>query len=101
MGRLLAPTLVHLDRPVRGETGQRTSAEAGSVALTDGGAQAGWADAALSRCFSASVQLCRVPIALSPTQQRPRQRRQRRSKLAVRRRGRASPATGERIAVPG
>jgi hypothetical protein len=34
----------------------------GSVALADGEAQASWADVAPSRCFSASVQLRRVPV---------------------------------------
>ena len=38
------------------------SSPPGSVALTDGEAQAGWADVAPSRCLSASVQLRRVPV---------------------------------------
>jgi NAD(P)-dependent dehydrogenase (short-subunit alcohol dehydrogenase family) len=40
----------------------RVGSPTGSVALTNGEAQAGWADAAPSRCLSASVQLRRVPV---------------------------------------
>ena len=41
-----------------------TSAATGSVALTDGEAQAGWTDVAPSRCLSASVQPRNTGLAL-------------------------------------